>query len=226
MTFSDYMLLGLVQYGLPVLFAVILLASIGVPLPATLLLLTAGAFVEQGELSVWWVAGVAICAAVLGDHLGYGIGRWGNQRLITWVARLGGGSDRVQQAERVARRWGGVGIFFSRWLMSPIGPVVNLTSGITRYPWPAFFGFDVVGEVLWVALYLTLGRIFSDQVQTVSSTLGDFTWGIIGLLAIIILIQLLRRPNTTASTEQLQSLPEPASGSFSDVTSDLRRDNV
>ncbi len=226
MTLSDYLLLGLVQYGLPVLFVVILCASIGVPLPATLLLLTAGAFVEQGQLSLWWVAGVATCAAVLGDHLGYSIGRWGNQRLIGWLGRLGGGTDRVQQAERVARRWGGVGIFFSRWLMSPIGPVVNLTSGITRYPWPAFFGFDVTGEVLWVALYVTLGRIFSNQVQTVSSTLGDFTWGIIGLVAIVVLVQLLRRQHPDASSNQAGSLPDSPPGSFPDVTSDLRGDNV
>jgi hypothetical protein len=73
---------------------------------------------------------------------------------------------------------------------------------------------------------LTLGRIFSDQVQTVSSTLVDFTWGIIGLLAIVVLVQLLRRSHTHGSTKEARSLPESASGNFSDVSSDLRRDNV
>jgi membrane-associated protein len=202
MTLNDYLLLGLVQYGLPVLLTVIVGASMGLPLPATLLLLTAGAFVEQGDLSLWAVISLATTAAVLGDHLGYGIGRWGSRRLIAQLSRWGGGAARMEQAERAAKRWGGLGIFLSRWLMAPIGPLVNLTSGMARYPLTTFFCFDVAGEALWVVLYVTLGRLFSDQVQTLSSTLGDFSWFLVGLAAIAVLIWLLlrqRRPATAAA---------------------------
>jgi membrane protein DedA with SNARE-associated domain len=200
MTLDQYLLLGLVQYGLPVLFAAILLAAIGTPLPATLLLLTAGAFVAHGELNLWWVVGLATCAAVLGDQLGYGIGRWGSQRLITRLSRWGGGASRMAQAQQVAARWGGAGVFFSRWLLTPIGPVVNLTSGIARYPWPTFFCVDVAGEVLWVCMYVMLGRIFSDQVQTLSSALGNVTWVVVGLLAMIVLVRFLRQQRTMVSS--------------------------
>ncbi len=210
MTLNDYLLLGLVQYGLPVLFGVIVVASMGVPLPATLLLLTAGAFVEQGQLNVWWVVGLALCAALLGDHLGYGIGRWGSGGLIARISRWGGGANRVEQAQQVARRWGGAGIFLSRWLMTPLGPVINLTSGIARYPLPAFSGFTLVGEVLWVGVYLTMGRIFSDQVQTLSSALGNFSYVIAGLAIMFILAQLLlRHHRSTASAEQAHVQHEP-----------------
>ncbi len=210
MTLNDYLLLGLVQYGLPVLFAVIVAASMGLPLPATLLLLTAGAFVEQGQLNLWWVVGLALCAAVLGDHLGYSIGRWGSGGLVARIGRWGGGANRLKQAEQAAHRWGGAGIFLSRWLMTPLGPVINLTSGIARYPLPAFACFTVAGEVLWVILYLTLGRLFSDQVQTLSSALGNFTWVIAGLAVMFVLLQLLVRHHRAAvSTAQAQPLPEP-----------------
>jgi membrane-associated protein len=209
MTLNDYVLLGLVQYGLPILFGVIATAAMGLPLPATLLLLTAGAFVEQDQLNLWWVLALATTAAVLGDHVGYGIGRWGSQRLITKLSRWSGGADRMQQAEQAARRWGGIGIFLSRWLMTPLGPVVNVTSGVARYPWPAFFCFDVAGELLWVVLYVTLGRIFSNQVQTLSSALGNFTWVIVGLVAMIVLArQLLRQYHQTAATEHIQPIPQ------------------
>lgn len=193
MTLNDYLLLGLVQYGLPVLCAVIVLASIGLPLPATLLLLTAGAFVAQEQLSLWRVLTLATAAAVGGDLLGYSIGRWGGQPLIVRLSRWGGGARRVAQAQHAMRRWGGVGIFLSRWLMSPLGPLINLTSGLARYPLPTFVCLDLAGEIIWVSLYVTLGRLFSDQVQTLSATLGDFTWVIIGLLVVIVLARLLLR---------------------------------
>src|SRR5919202_688657 len=75
--------------------------------------------------------------------------------------------------------------------MTPIGPVVNLTSGIAEYPWPAFFVFDVAGELMWVLLYVMLGNAFSDQVQTLSAALGNFTWVIVGLAAMGFLARML-----------------------------------
>ncbi|HEY0606905.1 MAG TPA: DedA family protein [Herpetosiphonaceae bacterium] len=206
MTLNDYVLIGLVQYGLPVLFGVVLLASLGAPLPATLLLLTAGAFVADGDLSMWWVFGLGTVAAVLGDHLGYSIGRWGSQRLIDRLSRWGGGASRIEQAEAAARRWGGIGIFLSRWLLTPIGPVINLTSGIARYSLPAFFCFDIAGEMVWVGSYVTLGRVFSDQVQDLSGVLGNLTWVIVGIVTMALLAWMLLRQKPVPEPEPAPAL--------------------
>jgi membrane-associated protein len=192
MTLDEYLLLGLVQYGLPVLFGVILPAAVGLPLPATLLLITAGSFIAQGELQGWAVVALALSAAVMGDLLGYTVGRWGSTPLVARLSRWGGGEERVRQAEAVSRRWGGIGIFLSRWLLTPLGPVVNLTSGITRYPLPAFLAFDVAGEALWVGLYVGLGWMFSDQIQDISEALSDVTGLAFGLVMIAVLLYLLR----------------------------------
>ena len=85
------------------------------------------------------------------------------------------------------RRWEGAGVFFSRWLLTPLGPVVNLTSGLTNYSWPRFLLYDVAGEALWVVLYVLLGRFFSDRVEEMSELLGDFVWLIISLLVVVLL---------------------------------------
>ena len=193
MTLDEYVLLGLTSYGLPALGGAILLAALGVPLPASLLLLAAGAFVDQGSLSLGWVLGVATIGAVLGDLLGYGLGRWGGTRLIARLGGWAGGPDRLAQAERLTRRWGGWGVFLSRWLLTPLGPVLNLTSGLGRYPVLAFLCFDLAGEALWVTLYVTLGKLFSDQVQTISALLGNLTWALVGVAAIVVLLWLLFR---------------------------------
>jgi len=107
---------------------------------------------------------VASAGSVLGDQIGYGLGRWGG-RLAEGFSRKLGGEEKLKSAEAFAKRWGGTGIFFSRWLVTPLGPWLNLTSGMAAYSWPRFVFWDVIGEVLWVVLYVMLGELFSDRVQ-------------------------------------------------------------
>ena len=81
MNFSDYVLSTLGVYGLPVLFGTLVIGSIGLPLPSSLLLLVAGSFVAQGDMSLWPVLALAAAGAILGDNVGYALGRWGSRRM-------------------------------------------------------------------------------------------------------------------------------------------------
>ena len=199
MSFSDYFLSTLGVYGVPALFVVLLIGAIGVPMPATLLLLAAGSFVEQGELNLWPALVLASAGAIIGDNVGYALGRWGGQRAARTFSRLVGGEQQLKRAEDWLRRREGAGVFLTRWLFTPLGPLVNLTSGATRYPWPRFLLYDVLGEALWVVLYVLLGKFFSGSVQLMSEFFGDFTWMIVGLLFVLILgwqfVKLLRAPD-------------------------------
>lgn len=181
MNLTDYLLSALGVYGLPLLFGSILIGSAGIPLPATFLLLAAGSFVAQDDLNLWSVLGLAAAGAIIGDNVGYVLGRWGGRRMLN---RFGKSfhRNRLKNTEDWLKRWGGAGVFFSRWLLTPLGPVVNITSGMTGYSWPRFLFFCVTGEGLWVFLYVMLGKLFSGQVQLMSEFFGDFTWVIVGLL--------------------------------------------
>ena len=193
MTLTDQLLAALSQYGLPVLFGVIAIAAAGVPLPVTLMLVAAGSFVELGEFKLWEVIAVASSAAVLGDQIGYTVGRWGSHRIAGRLRRRRNGAAKIAHAEAFAKRWGGTGVFFSRWLVTPLGPWLNLTSGMTGYLWTRFFFWDVLGEMLWVVLYVMLGKIFSGRVQALVDILGNLAWVIVGGIAAVILgWQLLR----------------------------------
>ncbi len=187
MSLNEQLLSALVLYGLPVLFGVTLTAAIGAPLPASLLLVAAGAFAEDGQLDYWSIVAAATLAAVMGDHVGYGLGRWGGRPLLERHSRWLGGTARIQQAEAMAARYGGVGVFLSRWLITAVGPLINLTSGIAEMRWPRFFLFDVAGELLWVLLYTYVGMLFSTQVQAMSELLGDLSGLLLGLVLVLIL---------------------------------------
>jgi membrane protein DedA with SNARE-associated domain len=187
MTISDQLLAWLSQYGLPVLFGVIAIAAVGIPLPISMMLVAAGSFVELGEMKLWQVIVVASAGAVLGDQIGYALGRWGGHRVADWIKRRRKNGDQVEKADAFARRWGAAGIFFSRWLVTPLGPWLNLSSGMTRYPWGRFLFWDVLGEVLWVVLYVMIGKFFSDRVQELVEILGNLAWVVVGLIAAAIL---------------------------------------
>jgi membrane protein DedA with SNARE-associated domain len=184
---TDQLLEWLSLYGVVALFGILVVTSAGFPFPVTLLLLAVGSFVAQGELKLWEVIVSGSAGAIVGDQIGYFLGRWGGRRLVHRLADKVGGAEQIKRAEKFTNRWGGAGIFFSRWLVGPLGPWVNLTSGITAYPWPRFIFWDVLGEVLWIVLYVTLGKIFSDRVQALAELLGNLTWVILGLIAASIL---------------------------------------
>jgi membrane protein DedA with SNARE-associated domain len=187
MSITDQILAALVIYGLPVLFGVILICSVGVPFPISLMLVAAGSFVEQGEMKLWQVIAVASAAAVLGDQIAYGLSRWGGRRLINRISRRIGVESKIKQAETLTKRWSAAGIFFSRWLVTALGPWVNVASGIAAYPWKRFLLWDVLGEVLWVVLYVLLGYIFSNRVQAIAEILGNLAWVFVGLIVAVIL---------------------------------------
>lgn len=186
MSITDQLLAAFLVYGLWLLFVVIAIASIGVPFPVTLMLVVAGSFAEQGEMKLWEVIAVASGAAVLGDQIGYGLARWRGRKVTLAVARNFGEAGIVK-AEVFAKRWGGAGIFLSRWLVTWLGPWVNLTSGVAGYPWRRFLFWDVLGEVLWVTLYVILGKIFSDRIQELMDLLGNLGWVSLGLVVASVL---------------------------------------
>ena len=187
MSITDQILASLLVYGLPVLFGVILICSVGVPFPISLMLVAAGSFVEQGEMKLWQVIAVASAAAVLGDQIGYGLSRWGGRRLINRISHKVSAEAKIKQAEALTKRWSGAGIFLSRWLITALGPWVNVSSGIAAYPWRRFLLWDVLGELLWVILYVGIGYAFSNRVQTIAEILGNLSWVVVGLIVTVIL---------------------------------------
>ena len=165
---NDLVLAWIPEYGLLVLFAALSLAAIGMPLPGTLLLLAVGSLVSQGELPLWPVIATAIGAAVLGDQVGYAVGRWGGERLVSSIERHDHGG-RLAQARALAERWGALGIFLSRWLIGPLGPWVvtgvdysklmlrtRLNGKVVREQSTAELIYDIPTMIAFTSKYVTL----------------------------------------------------------------------
>jgi membrane-associated protein len=199
------LLSALVVYGLPLLFVVVLIASAGVPLPATLVVMAAGAFAQDETLSLPWVLGLTLLAAVIGDHLGYVIGAWGGRPLIRRIGQLFGSEVVLERASAAMQRWGWVAVFFSRWLLTPLGTACNWTCGMTGYSLRSFFLADVLGEAVYIALLVTLGFIFSDQLEYIGDLLGVVGPWLMGVFIIVAVgWYLLSRRRGGSATPQLE----------------------
>lgn len=198
MTLQEYLLSALTDYGVIAIFIAVLISAIGIPLPTSFLLLVAGSFVEQGDLQLWPVLITATLGATLGDHIGYGLGWYGGRTVISRISKRLNAHTLLDKAEQTSRKWGSVSIFFSRWLITGIGPYINLTSGLTRYRLPIFSLWVVIGEALWVLIYVKIGQTFSTRLAEVSDALGDFVYVLLGAVVLGIigykLIQTLRKP--------------------------------
>jgi membrane-associated protein len=210
---NDQLLAAVTQYGAPALFGIVSIAAVGVPLPITLLLIVVGSMVSQGAMDLWWALGAASAGSILGDQAGYAIGRWGGPAVVTKLSGLLGKRVSLQAMEAKVKAWGGAGIFITRWLLSPLGPWINLASGTAGYPWHRFLFWDILGEITGAAVFISLGRFFSDRVMSLYGVLGDLTWAIAALLAAAVfgylLLTHLRRARVSVSPAASGVAPGP-----------------
>ena len=163
-------LLALVPaYGLYIIAAATFLGCLAVPIPSSLIMLTGGAFVASGDLAgpATWVT--AYLGAVLGDQAGFRIGALGAERLGGKAAAL------AERARALAGRWGGPGVFLSRWLFSPLGPYMNFVTGASGMGWLRFSLWGAAGEAVWVTLYIGLGYGFAAQIEAVAEIAGNLS---------------------------------------------------
>ena len=189
---------ALASYGVVAVFLSVLISSIGLPLPTSFLLMFAGSSVANGDLQLAPVLAAGAAGAILGDHIGYSIGWFGGRGFVMRLIRKLKAESLLQKAEDTSRKWGGPSIFLSRWLITAVGPYINLSSGITRYKLPPFSLWVVLGEVLWVLIYVGIGNIFSTSIAEISDALGDFTYVLLGLIMVGFLgykvFQSIRKP--------------------------------
>ncbi|NML72718.1 DedA family protein [Rhizobium sp. S-51] len=184
---TEQLLALLPLYGLPLLAAVTALSCLGLPLPASIVMMLMGAFAAAGDFNLAGVFSTALAAAVLGDQAGFLIGRFGGSAVIR---RLSGTPARkaalARAEERIASR-GAIAVFLTRWVLAPLGPYVNLIAGATAYPWHRFTVFGVAGEVFWVGGYTGLGVTFSDNIMEIAEIAGSLS-GFLAAAAIAALL--------------------------------------
>jgi membrane protein DedA with SNARE-associated domain len=178
----------IVHYGLWFLFGIVCLESAGLWVPGETALIAAGVYASKGHLSITTVIVVAAVAAIIGDNIGYWLGREGGRRLIYRYAWLERQADRVlPPAERFFEKHGPKAVFFARFF-GGVRVTGAWMAGITRMPWWTFLVWNALGGVVWaigvglVAFYA--GKAAADAIARYGAY-GGIAIGVVVVLGIV-----------------------------------------
>ncbi len=173
----------LVSYGYITVAVVVFLSGLGLPLPASTLVLAAGSFTVDTTLRFWPVVFLVSFSTTLGDVIAYSVARRFGAPVTIFIQRFGITAHHLSEVDKNLERWGVWYIFFSRWLVTPLCPPVNFASGLRKYSFVRFVSVVFVGEFVWAYLFTALGNAFGASWPS----LVTFLSGAPELLALIVL---------------------------------------
>ena len=135
--------------GYPLMFALIAIETMGIPVPGETALITAGIVASRGRLEIEAVIAIAAAAAILGDNVGFAVGRKLGRRLLTAPGPLLHHRRRViAVGEPFFDRHGPKAVFLGRWVTG-LRITAAWMAGVTRMSWPTFVFWNALGGIAW-----------------------------------------------------------------------------
>lgn len=175
----------LAVFGLPFLEAAVLL---GFVVPGEAAVVFGGVVAGRGDLSLTLVLVVAIAGAILGDSVGYFVGRRYGHRIQ--ATRLGRrvGEQRWGRAEDFLRRRGPVAVFVGRFT-ALLRAMVPGAAGMARMPYRTFVVFNVLGGAVWASACVLGGWALG---SVISTYISDVSYVVVGVVVLAVLVHVVR----------------------------------
>lgn len=180
----DYALNLFASYGYFVIVAGVLLENAGIPAPGHTVVL-AGAFLAyEDRLSIWVVAACACGAAIVGDNIGYWLGkRYGHGLVDRHRCFLKFTPEREARVRTFFSEHGPKAVVIGRFVTG-LQTLAAIMAGISHMPWRTFFFWNVAGAIAWAAAFSTLGYVAGGSIHAIDQYLGVV--GLIVLGAVIL----------------------------------------
>lgn len=180
------------HYGYAGVAFFIFFEDFGIPLPGETMLIAAALYAGTGGLNIVLVGVIALLAAILGDNVGYAIGRSGGREL---VERFGKyvflTPSRLDHAAEFFGRHGGKIVVIARFVEG-LRQLNGIIAGIAEMPWLRFLLFNAIGAATWVGVWTTLGYVAGDHVETISRYATYVAEGL-GVLLVLFIIRMIVR---------------------------------
>lgn len=160
-------------YGIILIFTFLeTSALLGLLVPGESVVVIGGILASLEYLAVWQVAAVASVGAIIGDSVGYLLGRRYGVSLLQMLGnRWYTSQTLLERTGEYFRRHGGKTVFFGRFVgfLRAFGPLV---AGISRMPYRSFLFYDVIGAVLWAVTFTAVGYLAGESWDIVSAYVG------------------------------------------------------
>jgi membrane protein DedA with SNARE-associated domain len=160
-------------YGLWVLFFAVMLESMGVPIPGETALVTTALYAgSTHQIDIVSVVLVAAAGAMIGDNVGYLIGRSIGVRLLVRYGRyIRLDEARLKVGQYLFLRHGGKVVFFGRFVAF-LRAFAAVLAGANRMPWPRFLLMNGLGGICWASLFGGGAYLFGEQIKRVAGPVG------------------------------------------------------
>jgi|SRR5579863_688049 len=168
--------------------AIIGLESMGVPSPGETALVAAAVLASQGTLNIWLVIVIGACSAILGDNIGYLLGRHLGREVLVRRGPFHQHRARVIDAgDAYFKRHGAKTVFIGRWI-ALIRFATAWLAGINHMPFRTFFPWNAVGGITWAITYGLVGYFGGNAVAHVFESVGIIAAIVLGVLLLAGLI--------------------------------------
>lgn len=137
------------RYGYSAVAVAVLGEGVGIPTPGQTLLLAGALEAARGQLNIAWILFLAIAAAIIGNSMGYAIGRWGGRAVLK---KLKVNAARQQRFEDIFERRGGIVILVARFV-DGLRQLNGIVAGVMQMPWWTFTAYNTAGAVLWSCVW-------------------------------------------------------------------------
>lgn len=180
---------------------------IGFVVPGETAAIVGGVIASQADVNLWVMVAVVVLAAMLGDTVGFGIGRRVGPRILRFPFLSSG---RLDGAQDLLRRRGGPAVFFGRFVAF-IRTVMPALAGISGMPYKRFLAFNAVAAVIFGTGNVLLGFFAGNSYERVESTLGSGMWVLVAVAAVLALGWWARRRfRRTSATSTPVTEPDEA----------------
>lgn len=197
---------AIVAYGYWVVLVVVGLESAGLPLPGEATLVSAAIYAgSTGRLSIFWIIAAAATGAIIGDNIGYWIGReLGLPLLRRYGGRVGLDAAKLRLAQYLFDRHGGKIVFFGRFV-AVLRVLAALLAGANRYAWDRFLAFNAAGGLCWAGLFGMGAYLFGRAVERVAGPIAILA-GCAALVGVVVMVRFIRRHEARLQAEADRAL--------------------
>ena len=193
--FAHHLARLLQLYTYPVLLLLVLLESLGIPLPGEIALVTAAAYASHGRISIYAVIALAAAGATIGGILGYWIGIKGGLPLVVrYGGYVGIRQSHIDKAHAFFERNGSKTVLFGRFI-ALLRTWAAVVAGAACMSFPKFVTYNTIGSIVWAIVFGSLGYFFGRDLpllETYISHVG-FVVLIVGAAALALFIWYGRR---------------------------------
>jgi membrane-associated protein len=156
---------------------------IGLIVPGDVILALGGVYASQGRMSLAAVIVIGTLAAIVGESIGYWLGRKYGKRLIRRIPLVNRLQDQLENSQEYFKRHGGKTVAIGRYATAA-GAFIPFTAGAGRMPYRRFLLFDIPAIIVWATVISIIGYVFGNNLDRVDKILSRFGYGVLALIVL------------------------------------------